>query len=286
MEFFSRFEIEETASFLQSATRHRPQTMIVTGSGLAGLAEQVESPEVIPYAIIPNFPVSTVAGHPGELVVGRLEGKDVAIMRGRVHFYEGYSMAQATFPVRTLHAFGVQTLIVTNAAGGINPQFQAGDIMVINDHINLVGMAGFNPLRGPNDPQVGPRFLEMAGAYDAGLRQLAHQVAREQGLALRDGIYIMLAGPTFETPAEIRFLRLIGADAVGMSTVPEVIVARHAGMRVLGLSLISNAAHSEEVHGSTGEAEREALHHEVLAAGEAAVPQLAGLIKGIIGRMG
>jgi purine-nucleoside phosphorylase len=282
MESLSRAQIEEASNFLRSATRYRPQVMVITGSGLAGLAEQVELPTRIGYAEIPHFAVSTVEGHPGELVLGRLAGREVAILRGRVHFYEGYSMQQVTFPVRALHALGVCTLIVTNAAGGLNPQFQTGDIMVITDHINLIGMAGFSPLRGPNDPQLGPRFPIMAGAYDRALRQLAHQVAAGLGFTLRDGVYVMLAGPTFETPADLRFLRLIGADAVGMSTVPEVIVARHAGMRVLGLSHISNVAHMDEAAALPETAE---IHHEVLASGEAAVPRLAALIEGVISRM-
>jgi purine-nucleoside phosphorylase len=282
MEFLSRAQIEDTAAFLRSATHYRPQVMVITGSGLAGLAEQVESPTRIGYAEIPHFAVSTVEGHPGELVMGRLAGQEVTILQGRVHFYEGYSMQQITFPIRVLHSLGTRTLIVTNASGGLNPQFQTGDIMVITDHLNLVGMAGFSPLRGPNDPQLGPRFPMMAGAYDQALRQLAHRVAAELGFSLQEGIYIMLAGPAFETPADLRFLRLIGADAVGMSTVPEVTVARHAGMRVLGLSHISNVAHMDEIVPPPDVAE---IHHEVLSAGEAVVPRLAALIRGVISRL-
>lgn len=187
-------------------------------------------------------------------------------------------MQQITFPVRVMRALGVDTLIVTNAAGGLNPHFRAGDIMLITDHLNLVGMAGLNPLRGPNDPTLGPRFVDMSQAYDPELRDLAQRVAGELGFQLQQGIYIMLAGPTFESPADIRFLQLMGADAVGMSTVPEVIVARHGGMRVLGLSHISNViAASHEAGGN--------LHQEVLAAGAAAVPRLMALIRGIIREM-
>ncbi|MFQ6058599.1 MAG: purine-nucleoside phosphorylase [Anaerolineae bacterium] len=278
IETYGRAQINEAAQFIQARTKHQPAIGLITGSGLAALADEVAETDVIPYAQIPHFPVSTVEGHPGELVMGRLEGKGVVVMRGRAHFYEGYPMQQITFPVRVMRALGVDTLIVTNAAGGLNPHFRAGDIMLITDHLNLVGMAGLNPLRGPNDPTLGPRFVDMSQAYDPELRDLAQRVAGELGFQLQQGIYIMLAGPTFESPADIRFLQLMGADAVGMSTVPEVIVARHGGMRVLGLSHISNViAASHEAGGN--------LHQEVLAAGAAAVPRLMALIRGIIREM-
>jgi purine-nucleoside phosphorylase len=202
--------------------------------GSAESQEAAVDADVIPYQQIPGFPESTVEGHIGRLVVGRLAGVPVIIMQGRAHFYEGYSMQEVVFPVRVMQVMGVHTLVVTNAAGGINPAFQAGDLMLITDHINLIGMSGANPLYGPNDPMLGPRFPDMSQAYDPDLRRLAQEAARERAIPLREGVYVGLAGPSFETPADIRFLRIIGADAVGMSTVPEVTVARHGGIRVLG----------------------------------------------------
>ncbi len=273
--------IAEAVAFIQNRTRLVPHVVIITGSGLAALADEATGAVSIPYAEIPGFPQSTVEGHPGELVLGQLEGKTVAIQRGRSHFYEGGSLPQVTFPLRVLRALGASTLIVTNAAGGINPNFRAGDMMLISDHIGLPGMAGHNPLFGPNDARLGPRFPVMAGAYDLELRQLARRLAQEHGFPIYEGVYCWVAGPSFETPAEIRFLRIIGGDAVGMSTVPEVIVARHAGMRVLGISLVSNAAETEE---PTGPVPAE-VHQEVLAASQRAVPRLAALIKGVLREM-
>jgi purine-nucleoside phosphorylase len=249
---------------------------LILGSGLNSLADEIANAEVIPFRDIPGFPVSTVEGHSSALVIGALNGKAVIAMRGRVHYYEGYSMQRITLPVRAMRALGVETLIVTNAAGGVNVNFHAGDLMLITDHINLVGMTGLNPLRGANDDSLGPRFPDMTHAYDPGLRELARQVARDAQIELREGVYIMLAGPSFESPADVNFIRLIGADAVGMSTVPEVIVARHGGMRVLGISLISN---------SLAHAHFEVNHQEVLAAGKAAMPKLAGLITGVLARI-
>jgi purine-nucleoside phosphorylase len=217
-----------------------------------------------------------VAGHAGRLVIGRLAGQDVLIMQGRTHAYEGVPVQQLTLPVRVMRELGVHTLIVTNAAGGINPSFRPGDLMLITDHIGLVAMTGLNPLWGPNDESLGPRFPAMSGAYDFALRRLALQVAARLGIELRQGVYAGLAGPAFETPAEVRFLRLIGADAVGMSTVPEVIVARHAGLRVLGISAISNVAVADS------DSEEKADHEEVLAAGQALVPRLTALLHGIL----
>ena len=293
-----RKEIAEAVSFIEGRTSHRPTIGIILGSGLGPLADEVSEADIIPYSEIPHFPQTTVEGHRGELVIGRLENKEVAVMRGRAHFYEGYSMQQVTFPIRVMRALGVRTLIVTNAAGGLNPSFQAGDLMLITDHINLVGMAGFNPLRGPSDEDLGPRFLDMSQAYDPQLQEIAREAAKELGFELRQGVYIMLAGPTYETPADLRFIRMIGADAVGMSTVPEVIVARHGGMRVLGLSGISNVAlgsHAGQgdefsrLKGAPLEKGREnssgVSHEEVLAAAEAMVPKLIALIKGIVRRI-
>lgn len=256
-----------------------PTIAIVLGSGLGALADEVEDAVVIPYERIPHFPISTIPGHLGRLVIGRLQGKDVIVMQGRVHYYEGYSMQQVTLPIRVFRVLGVDTLILTNAAGGINPTFKAGEVMLIVDHLNLIGMAGANPLRGPHDPTLGPRFLDMSKAYDRTLRRLALQVAQEAGIELHQGVYAGLAGPTFETPADIRFLRLVGVDAVGMSTVPETIVARHGGMRVLGLSGISNVAIDAV------DAEGEASHEEVLEAGKQLVPKMLTLVRGILARL-
>lgn len=278
-------DIEASASFIRDRTGCRPSAMIITGSGLGALAHEIEAPASLRYTEIPDFSPTGVLGHPGELITGELAGREVALMQGRVHFYEGYSLQRATFPVRVLHRLGAQTLIVTNAAGGLNDGFETGDLMLITDHINLVGMAGFNPLRGPNDERLGPRFVDMSSAYDVGLRDLALLVAQELGIELRQGTYVMSAGPTFETPADVRFLRLIGADAVGMSTVPEVIVARHEGMRVLGLSHISNVIPSVDAPRREELAEEEGLHQGVLDAGSRVVPKLSLLIRSIIGRM-
>jgi len=271
-------EVERVAGQIRAPLK--PQVGIITGSGLSGLTREVEEPFVIPNGEIPDFPPATVEGHPGRLVFGHLAGKAVAVMQGRSHFYEGYPLEQVTLPVRVIRALGAETLIVTNAAGGLNEAFKAGDLMLITDHISLVGMAGHSPLFGPNDERLGPRFVDMSGAYDKELRKIALEVGRELGLELRQGVYVMVGGPTFETPAEIRFLRFMGADAVGMSTVPEVVVARHGGMQVLGISHISNMAVGHPL-----EAKKEGLHEEVLEAGEKALPKLLALIKGVLGRI-
>jgi purine-nucleoside phosphorylase len=279
-EFFTREEFEEAANLIRSHTQHRPTVGLILGSGLSPLATDVTEPDIIAYNDIPHFPVSTVEGHSGKLVIGQLEGQEVLVMQGRAHYYEGYSMQRIALPVRVMHTLGINTLIVTNAAGGLNPTFQPGDLMLITDHINLIGMAGLNPLRGPNDPHLGPRFPDMSQAYDPELRQIALKIANELGYTLRQGVYICLAGPSFETPADLRFLRTIGADAVGMSTVPEVTAARHAGMRVLGLSGISNVASPESSEG------HETTHEEVLEAGRTLVPKLIALIKGVLREIG
>lgn len=276
-QFLSRADFDRAAQFIATWTRHKPTVGMILGSGLNPLADEIAQADVIAYRDIPNFPVSTVEGHAGELVIGTLSGQVVMVMRGRSHYYEGYSMQQVTLPIRVMHTLGVETLIVTNAAGGVNVNYRAGDLMLISDHINLVGVAGLNPLRGPNDEALGPRFPDMTNAYDPALRDLARAVAREMQIELREGVYIMLAGPSFESPADVKFVRMIGADAVGMSTVPEVIVARHGGMRVLGVSLISN---------SLAMGHDKVSHEEVLAAGKSAVPKLAALVKGVLARMG
>jgi purine-nucleoside phosphorylase len=272
-QFYTRADYERAAQFILSRTKHKPSIGLILGSGLGLLADEIGHADRIPYREVPNFPVSTVEGHSGELVMGTLEGRPVVAMRGRAHYYEGYSMQQVTLPIRALRSLGVETLLVTNAAGGVNPAFRAGDLMLITDHINLVGMTGNNPLRGPNDDALGPRFPDMSAAYDPALNDRVRARARALGLELREGVYLMLAGPSFESPADVHFLRMIGADAVGMSTVPEVIVARHGGMRVVGLSLISNSL-------SLGHAK--VSHAEVLAAGQEAVPKFAALVRQII----
>jgi purine-nucleoside phosphorylase len=237
----------------------------------------VESAAIIPYDEIPEWPVSTVIGHQGRLLVGKFEGKEVIVMQGRVHYYEGYSMAQICLPVRVLQRLGVKILIVTNAAGAVNPGFTPGDLMLITDHVNLIGMAGLNPLRGPNLDELGTRFPDMSQAYDRTLMDLVRKTASEENIPLQEGIYICLAGPSFETPADLRFLRIIGADAVGMSTVPEVITARHGGMQILGISGISNKANLDGKTVTT--------HEEVLKAGQKIAPLLTTLIRGVLRRL-
>ena len=278
-QYYTREQYETAAEFVRSRSSTEPKVGLILGSGLNALAESVRSADVIPYPEIPHFPKPTVEGHVGRLVMGTLEDTQVMIMQGRVHFYEGYPMSQVVFPVRVMQVMGIETLIVTNAAGGLDPAFQPGDLMLITDHLNLVGMAGSNPLFGPNDPSLGPRFPDMSQAYDPELARIAVEVAQQHDIPLRQGIYAGLAGPSFETPAEIRFLRIIGADAVGMSTVTEVTVARHGGIRVLGVSGISNVALAEP------DADHETSHEEVLAAGQQIVPRLSALIRGVLAKL-
>jgi purine-nucleoside phosphorylase len=276
-DFYSLEQIDRIADYIRSKTSYHPQLGIVLGSGLGALAASVESATIIHSKEIPEWPVSTVEGHQGHLVLGRLEGKEVIVMQGRVHYYEGYSIHQVALPVRVLQRLGIEILIVTNAAGAVNPDFTPGELMLITDHINLIGMAGLNPLRGPNIDEIGTRFPDMSQAYDPGLMQLAHKIATDENISVQEGVYICLAGPSFETPADLRFLRIIGADAVGMSTVPEVITARHGGTRVLGISGISNKANLD--------GETVTSHEEVLAAGEKIAPLLTTLIRGVLRRL-
>jgi purine-nucleoside phosphorylase len=278
-ELFARQQYQEAADVVRRRTAHRPRVGLILGSGLSTLADQVQDADRIPYADIPYYGLTSVAGHRGEMVLGHLAGQDVLVMQGRIHAYEGVSLQRVTLPVRVMYELGIRTLIVTNAAGGINPTYQAGDLMLIRDHIGLMAMTGGNPLWGPNDESLGPRFPALNKAYDPALRLLAMNIAAEHGIELHQGVYVGLGGPTFETPAEVRYLRMIGGDAVGMSTVPEVIVARHMGMRVLGISGISNAA----VHDP--DAEEEVSHEEVLAAGQVLVPKLIALLCGILVEM-
>jgi purine-nucleoside phosphorylase len=273
---FTLEDYTRAADVIRSRITIAPKIGLVLGSGLGALADEVEQPTIVPYHDIPNFPVSTVVGHAGELVIGTLEGQAVLVQRGRVHFYEGYTMEQVTFAVRVMKALGIETVIFTNAAGGINTSFEMGDIMMMVDHINFLGMAGQNPLMGPNDDRLGLRFLGMAAAYDRPLRQLAERVAAAEGITLRKGVYCALSGPFFETPAEVRALRAIGADAVGMSTANEVLVARHGGMRVLAFSSITNIAVDEI------DTDRDANHEEVLEVGKLIVPRLKRLLRGVL----
>lgn len=274
-EFLTRAHYEQAAAAVHARSRHQPKIGLILGSGLSGLAESVEQADVIPYTTLPHFAMSTVEGHAGRLVLGNLEGQVVIVMQGRAHYYEGYPMDRVTLPVRVMQLLGVHTLIVTNAAGGLNPAFRPGDLMLIVDHVNFMAMAGLSPLRGPNDPSLGPRFPDMSEAYDRSLRDLTLRVARELGLSLHQGVYIGLGGPNFETPADLRFLRMVGVDAVGMSTVPEVVVARHGGMRVLGVSGISNVAQVDA-------AAAETTHEEVLQAGQVIAPKLTALLRGVL----
>jgi purine-nucleoside phosphorylase len=268
--------IKVAAAAVREQTDLQPAVALILGSGLGALADDISAAATVAYADIPHFPQSTVEGHRGELVLGSLSGCNVAVMRGRFHYYEGYALDQTTFPVRVLRELGAHTLIVTNAAGGLRGDWHVGDLMRIADHINFPGMAGQHPLRGPNDARLGLRFPALTDAYDAELGRLAHSLADEVGITLHDGVYAMLTGPSFETPAELRMLQMLGIDAVGMSTVPEVIVARHGGMRVLGISMISNIATPDAPP---------ANHEEVLAAGEAVKPKFTALLKRLLAEL-
>jgi purine-nucleoside phosphorylase len=272
--FFKLEQFDEVAQAIRARTSYQPTVAIILGSGLNGLADSVQKADTIPFGDLPHFPVSTVHGHAGRLVIGELEGQVVFVMQGRIHFYEGYTMNQVTLPIRVMQRLGIGTMVVTNAAGGVNPEFLPGDVMLINDNLNLMGMMGANPLFGPNIDELGTRFPDMSRAYDRDLCDLARRVAREKDVVLREGVYAGLSGPSFESPADLRFLRMAGADAVGMSTVPEVIVARHGGMRVLGLSGISNKANLD---GSTV-----TTHEEVIEAGKVITPKIETIVRGLL----
>jgi len=243
-------QIEQIAARIRSQTSVKPEYAMILGSGLGVLAEEVEDATIIPYQEIPHFPHSTAPGHAGNLVLGKLGGKAVVMMQGRFHTYEGYSQQEVTLPVAVMQALGAHTLVVTCATGGLNYNFKAGDIMVIRDHINFTGS---NPLVGANDDAVGPRFPVMFDAYTPALRQLAHEVALSQGVRVHEGVYCGITGPVFFTPAELRMLMKWGSDTIGMSTVPEVILAVHRGMKVLGLALVSDIAIPDSGHHATGE---------------------------------
>ena len=275
--FITLQQIDEVADAIRTRTKHQPKIGIILGSGLGGLADAVQNADVVPFGDLPHWPTSTVLGHSGRLVIGELQGKSVIVMQGRIHFYEGYSMSQVTLPVRVMKRLGVEVMIVTNAAGAINPDFEPGDLMLIEDNLNLVAMMGFNPLIGPNIDEFGVRFPDMSQPYDRKLMQLAREASKSAGVPLREGVYAGLSGPSFESPADLRFLRGIGSDAVGMSTVPEVIVGHHAGIRILGISGISNKANLD---GNTV-----TTHQEVLDAGLVMVPKLEKLIKTVLSQL-
>ena len=273
-DFVTLQEIDSIARVVQSKTELKPKVGLILGSGLGEVAEAIEQPVEIPTDELEGWPGSTVEGHAGKLVIGTLEGQAVCVVQGRVHFYEGHSMSRLAVPVRVLSRLGADVLVVTNAAGGVNRSFDPGDVMLITDHINMPGMIGHTPLRGPNLDGLGPRFPDMSQAYDRELQNLARSVASDLDIPLQEGVYFCLAGPAFETPAELRYLLANGADAVGMSTAPEVTVARHAGMRVIGFSGISNK--------TSLDGENAATHKEVLETGQSIAPKLIQLIKGVV----
>ncbi|MBS4461166.1 purine-nucleoside phosphorylase [Aerococcaceae bacterium zg-B36] len=262
-----------TTQYLIGRGIETPQIALILGSGLGELADEIESPIAIPYEEIPNFPVSTVAGHAGKLIYGTLEGKKVIALQGRFHYYEGYDLQTVTYPVRIFKELGVQTVVVTNAAGGVNEKFSPGDLMIITDHLNITGE---NPLIGANIEEHGPRFVDMTETYSKRGQQLLKEVAADINVNLQEGVYTWFTGPTYETPAEIRYARAIGGDAVGMSTVPEAIVAKHAGMEVIGISCITNLAAGMQVSLN---------HEEVMEYSQKAKPQFKKLLRGLISRL-
>jgi len=265
-------KIQETAEWLKNRLSTHPETAIILGTGLGKLADEIEVHDRIPYSEIPNFPISTVEGHSGCLLVGQLGGKDILAMQGRFHFYEGYSMKEVTFPVRVMYELGIKTLFVSNAAGGTNPDFEIGDLMIITDHINFFPE---HPLRGKNI-EPGPRFPDMSEAYNKELIRLADEIAKEKGIKVQHGVYLGTQGPTFETPSEYRMFHRLGADSVGMSTVPEVIVANHCGMRVFGVSIITDLGVEGKIV--------EVSHEEVQKAANAVQPLMADIMREMIRR--
>lgn len=269
-----RSEIQEAVVLLRKRTRVKPKLGIILGTGLGGLVKNIKVSDIIPYQEIPHFPVSTVESHAGRLIFGTLSGKPVMVMQGRFHYYEGYSMQQVTFPVRVMKALGIGTMVVSNACGGVNPAHRAGDIMVISDHINLMGD---HPLRGRNDNTLGPRFPDMYNTYTADLIELAESTALDLKIKLQKGVYLALSGPTLETGAEYRMVRLLGADVVGMSTVPEVIVAKHQGMRVLGFSIITDMGFAEAMEAVSLQ--------DVLKVAAVAEPRFVRLVTEVVRRM-
>jgi len=267
-------KVNEAAAFILEKAGQKPELGLILGSGLGVLADEIENPIAIPYNEIPHFPVSTVEGHKGQLVIGTLSGKIVAAMQGRFHYYEGYSMQEVTFPVRVMKAMGMSHILVTNAAGGVNESFKPGDLMIIADHINYMGA---NPLIGPNEKEFGPRFPDMSSAYTKELVTLAEDIAQKENIDVKKGVYIGFTGPTYETPAEVRMARILGGDAVGMSTVPEVIVAAHGGMKVLGISCITNMA--------AGILDQPLSHEEVIETTEMVKATFLSFVKRIVAEM-
>jgi len=267
-------EILETTTFLKEKTKATPRIGIILGTGLGGLVNEISISHTIPYKNIPNFPISTVKGHQGMMIFGTLGGKEVVALKGRFHYYEGYTMKQVTFPVRVMAQLGIELLILSNASGGLNPSFSIGDVMILEDHINLMGS---NPLIGLNEDSLGPRFPDMSQPYDHALRERAQGIADSLGIEYRRGVYAGVTGPTFETPAEYRYVRLIGADAVGMSTVPEVIAARHAGLPCLAFSVISDLGVEGKIV--------EITHDDVIDAASIAEPKMTAIIKAFIEEM-
>lgn len=263
----------ELLTYLSNKGIRQPELGLVLGSGLGDLADEIEDAVIIPYEAIPNFPVSTVEGHEGKLVYGNLSGKRVIALKGRFHYYEGYELTDVTYPIRLFKELGVTTIILTNAAGGVNPNFKAGDIMVITDHINLTGT---NPLIGPNVHQQGPRFVDLTQTYSKRGIELIKEIAKDQGIDLKEGVYTWMTGPSYETPAEIRMIQHIGGDAVGMSTVPEAIVAKHAGMEVIGVSCITNLAAGLQ---------SELNHEEVIATSQEVKPKFKELLRQLIAQL-
>ena len=265
--------IQETASYLRSKMQTQPQTAIILGTGLGSLVNDITDKYEISYESIPNFPVSTVEGHSGKLIFGKLGNKDIMAMQGRFHYYEGYDMTEVTFPVRVMRELGIQTLFVSNAAGGMNPEFEIGDLMIITDHINFFPE---HPLRGKNIP-YGPRFPDMSEAYNKELIRKANEIAAEKGIKVQQGVYIGTQGPTYETPAEYKMFRILGADAVGMSTVPEVIVANHCGIQVFGMSVITDLGVEGKIV--------EVTHEDVQKAADAAQPLMTTIMRELINRV-
>ena len=271
MEMSLRTRIKEAGEFIQSRTKIKPRIGVILGTGLGGLTKEIEIESKLSYRDIPYFAISTTPGHEGSLILGRLSGKMIMAMQGRFHFYEGYSLQEITFPLRVMKYMGVNVIIESNAAGGMNPNFKAGDLMVITDHINLIGS---NPLVGPNDDKLGPRFVDMCEPYDKKLIELYEKVAMRERIRIHRGVYVAVMGPNLETPAEYRFLRLIGADAVGMSTVPEVIVAKHSGLKVLGISCITDECFPDKL---------EPVNlAKLIKVANLAEPKMTRLIKGIL----
>lgn len=267
--------VEEAKEYILDKINIIPEIALILGSGLGSLAEEIEKPIIIEYKSIPNFPTSTVEGHAGQLVIGILQGKPVLIMKGRFHYYEGYSMQDVTFPVRVMQAIGIKLLIVTNACGGLNPELHPGALMIINDHINFTGN---NPLIGPNIDKFGPRFPDMSSAYDKDLIQLAHRVGERLSIETHEGVYIGVSGPNYSSKAELKMLTKLGADTLGMSTVPEVIVARHGGIKVLGISCVTDMAIPDELVSIS--------HEEVMEVANKTKPKFINLVKGILNEVG